>query len=530
MSTSPDVAAITKGYTFDTPAIDLGVLVDGAPVPEAKIRISLSMLNRHGLVAGATGTGKTKTLQLMAEQIARAGVPVFAADIKGDLSGIALPGKSSEKLLARTAAIGQKWEPHGCPVEFYALGGQGTGVPLRATISSFGPILLSKVLGLNETQESTLGLVFHYCDTQGLPLLDLADLRTVLGYLTSEEGKGDLKQLGGVSSATAGVILRSLVTLQTQGGDEFFGEPEIDSRDLLRTTSDGQGVISLLELPNLHDRPAIFSTFLMWLLADLFHDLPEVGDTDRPKLVFFFDEAHLLFTDASKAFLQAIAQTVRLIRSKGVGIFFVTQTPKDVPEEVLAQLGSRVQHQLRAHTPNDAKALKATVATYPNSGYELAEVLQSLGIGEAIVTVLNPSGAPTPVAWTRMRAPEASMDPMDPQMMAGGVAQSGMMRKYGQPINRDSAYEMLTRKLEDGRAAAAAEADRAAREKAAAAEAKAREKEMAGQARSQQRPTSSRPAPKSGVEKVLSSPTFWNKVITVGGEIARGMMGTGRKR
>ncbi len=530
MSTSPDVAAITKGYTFDTPAIDLGVLVDGAPVPEAKIRISLSMLNRHGLVAGATGTGKTKTLQLMAEQIARAGVPVFAADIKGDLSGIALPGTSSEKLLARTAAIGQKWEPHGCPVEFYALGGQGTGVPLRATISSFGPILLSKVLGLNETQESTLGLVFHYCDTQGLPLLDLADLRTVLGYLTSEEGKGDLKQLGGVSSATAGVILRSLVTLQTQGGDEFFGEPEFDSRDLLRTTSDGQGVISLLELPNLHDRPAIFSTFLMWLLADLFHDLPEVGDTDRPKLVFFFDEAHLLFTDASKAFLQAIAQTVRLIRSKGVGIFFVTQTPKDVPEEVLAQLGSRVQHQLRAHTPNDAKALKATVATYPNSGYELAEVLQSLGIGEAIVTVLNPSGAPTPVAWTRMRAPEASMDPMDPQMMAGGVAQSGMMRKYGQPINRDSAYEMLTRKLEDGRAAAAAEADRAAREKAAAAEAKAREKEMAGQARSQQRPTSSRPAPKSGVEKVLSSPTFWNKVITVGGEIARGMMGTGRKR
>ena len=530
MSTSPDVAAITKGYTFDTPAIDLGVLVDGDPVPEAKIRISLSMLNRHGLVAGATGTGKTKTLQLMAEQIARAGVPVFAADIKGDLSGIALPGKSSEKLLARTAAIGQDWQPHGCPVEFYALGGQGTGVPLRATISSFGPILLSKVLGLNETQESTLGLVFHYCDAQGLPLLDLADLRTVLGYLTSEEGKADLKQLGGVSSATAGVILRSLVTLQTQGGDEFFGEPEFDSRDLLRTTPDGQGVISLLELPNLHDRPAIFSTFLMWLLADLFHDLPEVGDIDRPKLVFFFDEAHLLFADASKAFLQAIAQTVRLIRSKGVGIFFVTQTPKDVPEEVLAQLGSRVQHQLRAHTPNDAKALKATVATYPNSGYDLAQVLQSLGIGEAIVTVLNPSGAPTPVAWTRMRAPEASMDPMDASMMAGGVAQSGMTRKYGQAINRDSAYEMLTRKLEDGRAAAAAEADRAAREKAAAAEAKAREKDAATQARTQSRTTSSRPAPKSGVEKVLSSPTFWNKVITVGGEIARGMMGTGRKR
>ncbi len=526
MSTSADVAAITKGYTFDTPAIELGVLVNGDPVPEAKVRISLSMLNRHGLVAGATGTGKTKTLQLMAEQIARAGVSVFAADIKGDLSGIALPGKSSEKLLARTSAIGQDWQPHGCPVEFYALGGQGGGVPLRATISSFGPILLSKVLGLNETQESTLGLVFHYCDTQGLPLLDLEDLRSVLAYLTSNEGKADLKNLGGVSSATAGVILRSLVTLQTQGGEEFFGEPEFDSRDLLRTTPDGQGVISLLELPNLQDRPAIFSTFLMWLLADLFHDLPEVGDIDRPKLVFFFDEAHLL---------QAIAQTVRLIRSKGVGIFFVTQTPKDVPEEVLAQLGSRVQHQLRAHTPNDAKALKATVATYPNSGYDLAEVLQSLGIGEAIVTVLNPNGAPTPVAWTRMRAPEASMDPMDAQMMAGGVAQSAMMRKYGQEVNRDSAYEMLTRKLEQGAAAAAAEADRAAQEKAAAAEAKQREKDAAASARAQSRTTqprttSSRPAPKSGVEKVLSSPTFWNKVITVGGEIARGMMGTGRKR
>ncbi len=537
---NPDTADIIKGYTFATDSIELGVLVaDGNPVPEAKIRISLSMLNRHGLVAGATGTGKTKTLQLMAEQIARAGVSVFAADIKGDLSGLALPGTSSEKLLARTAAIGQQWQPHGCPVEFYALGGQGHGVPLRATISSFGPILLSKVLGLNETQESTLGLVFHYCDTNGLPLLDLEDLKSVLSYLTAPEGKADLKELGGVSPATAGVILRSLVTLQTQGADEFFGEPEFDTRDLIRTTGDGQGVISLLELPNLQDRPAIFSTFLMWMLADLFHDLPEVGDIDKPKLVFFFDEAHLLFADASKAFLQSIAQTVRLIRSKGVGIFFVTQTPKDVPDDVLAQLGSRVQHQLRAHTPNDAKALKATVVTYPNSAYDLTQVLQGLGIGEAIVTVLNPSGAPTPVAWTRMRAPEASMDPMDGAMMAGGIAQSSMMRKYGADINRDSAYEMLTRKLEAGRAAAAAEAEQAAQAKADAAAAKAdaaaakeRDRQAAAQAKAQGRApsTSSRPAPKSGVEKVLSSPTFWNKVITVGGEIARGMMGTGRKR
>lgn len=523
---SPKTEDIIAGYTFDTDSVELGVLVnEGTPVPEAKIRISLSMLNRHGLVAGATGTGKTKTLQLMAEQIARAGVSVFAADIKGDLSGLALPGVSNPKLLERTKAIGQDWQPHGCPVEFYALGGQGQGAPLRATVTSFGPILLSKVLDLNETQESTLGLVFHYCDTNGLPLLDLEDLRSVLDYFTSEEGKPEIKKLGGVSPATAGVILRSLVTLQTQGGDEFFGQPEFDTRDLIRTTPDGQGVISLLELPNLQDRPAIFSTFLMWLLADLFHDLPEVGDVDKPKLVFFFDEAHLLFNDASKAFLDAITQTVRLIRSKGVGVFFVTQTPKDVPDDVLAQLGSRVQHQLRAHTPNDAKALKATVATYPNSAYDLTQVLQGLGIGEAIVTVLNPNGAPTPVAWTRMRAPEASMDPMPEQVMAGGIAQSQMMKKYGEEINRDSAYEMLTRKLEEGRAAAAAEAQRAEADKAAAAAAKEQAK-----AERSTRTTSSRPAPKTGFEKVISSPTFWNKVITVGGQIARGMFGTGRRR
>ena len=517
---SPDIEAITKGYTFDKPSIELGVLInDGAALPDTKIRISLSMLNRHGLVAGATGTGKTKTLQLMAEQISKAGVAVFAADIKGDLSGIALPGTPSEKLLARTQAIGQEWRPEGNPVEFYTLGGAGTGVPLRATISSFGPILLSKVLGLNETQESSLGLVFHFCDVNGLPLLDLEDLRSVLAYLTSDEGKPELKNLGGLSAATAGVILRSLVTLQTQGADEFFGEPEFDTRDLIRTTASGQGVISLLELPNLQDRPAIFSTFLMWLLADLFHDLPEVGDVDVPKLVFFFDEAHLLFKDASKAFRDAIAQTVRLIRSKGVGIFFVTQTPKDVPEEVLAQLGSRVQHQLRAHTPNDAKALRATVATYPNSGYDLEETLTMLGIGEAIVTVLNPNGAPTPVAWTRMRAPQASMEPMPTPMMAGGVAQSAMMGKYGTEINRDSAYEMLARKLQAGAERAAQEAEEAARAKEEAQAAKAAPRGT----------TSSRRQPMDPVTKVLSSPTFWNKVITVGGQIARGMMGTGRK-
>lgn len=539
MTAQSDAAGTIKaGYTFESPSIDLGVLmVDGTPVPDTRIRISLSMLNRHGLVAGATGTGKTRTLQLLAEQISAAGVSVFAADIKGDLSGIAIPGTASEKLLARTQKIGQDWTPAGCPTEFYALGGQGTGIPLRATVSSFGPILLSKVLGLNETQESSLGLVFHYADAEGLALLDLADLRALLQHLTSDEGKVELKAIGGLSPATVGVILRSLITLQTQGADEFFGEPEFDTRDLIRTAPDGKGLISLLELPNLQDRPQVFSTFLMWLLADLFHDLPEVGDLDQPKLMFFFDEAHLLFNGASKAFLDAITQTVRLIRSKGVGIFFVTQSPTDVPDQVLAQLGSRVQHQLRAHTPKDAKALRATVETYPTSQYELAETLQSLGIGEAIVTVLNPDGAPTPVAWTRILAPQASMEPMPADWLTAGVASSAMMAKYGADINRDSAYEMLTRRLEAGAARAKAEQEAAVAAKAQEAEAKQAEAEAKQRAReeaaaeraSRPRTSSSRSAPKSGVEKVLGSATFWNTVIRTGSQVVRTMWGTAKR-
>jgi len=333
---SPIVQAVAPGYTFEGAALELGgLMIDATTLTDTHIRIPLAMLNRHGLVAGATGTGKTKTLQLMAEQLSAAGVPVFAADIKGDLSGLASPGEPSDKLTERTASVGQQWTATGFPVEYYALGGQGTGIPLRVTMSAFGPVLLSKVLGLNDTQESSLGLVFHYADQAGLPLLDLADLREVVKFLTSDEGKADLKNLGGLSSATAGVILRELIGFSDQGADAFFGEPEFESSDLLQTTADGKGLVSLVELPNLQDRPAIFSTFLMWLLADLFHDLPEIGDADKPKLVFFFDEAHLLFHDASKAFLDQIAQTVRLIRSKGVGVFFVTQSPTDVPDAVL---------------------------------------------------------------------------------------------------------------------------------------------------------------------------------------------------
>ncbi|MGL5910380.1 MAG: helicase HerA-like domain-containing protein, partial [Phycicoccus sp.] len=405
-------------------------VVDGTAHADVPVGIPLSAMNRHGLVAGATGTGKTKTLQLMAEQLVEAGVPVFLADVKGDLSGLASPGEPNEKVNARSKDIGMTWEATAYPTEFYALGGLGTGIPVRTTISAFGPTLLAKVLGLNATQESSLGLVFHYADTKKLWLDTVADLRAVVQFLTSDEGKADLEQLGGLSAATAGVILRELVNFSAHGADVFFGMPEFDTADLLRTGSDGRGVASMLELPAVQDKPQLFSTFLMWLLADLFHDLPEVGDVDKPKLVFFFDEAHLLFNDASPDFLDAVQQAVRLIRSKGVGVFFVTQSPTDVPDEVLAQLGSRVQHALRAFTPDDAKALKAAVQTYPNTEYDLAELLTTLGTGEAVITVLSEKGAPTPVAWTRMRAPESLMAPSPATLLESTVAGSSLAARY----------------------------------------------------------------------------------------------------
>ena len=460
-----DVARIRDGYTFDGAALEMGALVNGEAMADVPVRIPIAMMNRHGLVAGATGTGKTKTLQGLAEQLSALGVPVFAADIKGDLSGIASPGEPSDKLLDRTRRIGQDWKPVASPTEFFSLGGIGAGIPIRATVSGFGPLLLSKVLGLNNTQESSLGLVFHYAAEAGLPLVDLADLRAVLTYLTTAEGKVELKELGGLSAATVGVILRELITFADDGADVFFGEPEIDTADFIRVTADGRGIVSLLEVPGVADKPALFSTFLMWLLADLFNDLPEVGDLDKPKLVFFFDEAHLLFRDASKDFLASITQTVRLIRSKGVGIFFVTQTPKDVPNDVLAQVGSRVQHQLRAHTPDDAKALRATVSTYPTSGYDLGEVLQSLATGEAIVTVMNEKGAPSPVAWTRLRAPQGSMSPTPADRIEQTVRASPLLSKYGTAVDRDSAHEILSRKM-DAAAAAEEAADEAERKAA----------------------------------------------------------------
>src|SRR3954463_11195419 len=511
---SPVVQAVAPGYEFEGAALELGgLMLDATTLTSTHIRIPLAMLNRHGLVAGATGTGKTKTLQLMAEQLSAAGVPVCAADIKGDLSGLATPGQPSDKLSERTASVGQQWTATGFPVEYYALGGQGTGIPLRVTMSAFGPTLLSKVLGLNDTQESSLGLVFHYADQAGLPLLDLADLREVVKFLTSEEGKADLKNLGGLSAATAGVILRELIGFSDQGADAFFGEPEFESADLLQTTADGTGLSSLVELPNLVDRPAVFSTFLMWLLADLFHDLPEVGDVDKPKLVFFFDEAHLLFNDASKAFLDQIAQTVRLIRSKGVGVFFVTQSPTDVPDEVLAQLGSRIPHQLRAATPNDAKALKQTVNTYPTSEYDdLGKVILSLGIGEAIVTVMNERGAPTPGAWTRLRAPGSLMGPAGAAARGAAVKASHGWATYSEVVDRESASETLAARMSAG-------AEKAAAEQAAKDPAERAEKPAP-------RPKAAKPE-NSTFDKVVKSSTFQYAVKYAAREAVRGMFKVG---
>ncbi|WP_326589258.1 helicase HerA-like domain-containing protein [Streptomyces sp. NBC_01294] len=532
MSQSADPAVpadqIAAGYAFTGPALDLGALLwDGTCLPDRQIRIPLAMLNRHGLVTGATGTGKTKTLQLIAEQLSAGGVPVFLADIKGDVSGISAPGTTNDKIEERAREVAQKWEPTACPGEFYSLGGIGPGIPVRSTVTSFGPVLLSKVLQLNQTQEQSLGLIFHYADTKGLELFDLKDLRAVVAFLVSDQGKPELKGIGGLSTVTAGVILRALTAFEQQGAAEFFGEPEFDTSEFLRTAPDGRGLVSVLELPAVQDKPQLFSTFLMWLLADLYNDLPEVGDLERPKLVFFFDEAHLLFSGASKAFLASITQTVRLIRSKGVGVFFVTQTPKDVPADVLAQLGNRVQHALRAFTPDDAKALKATVKTFPHSAYDLEELLTQLGTGEAVVTVLSENGAPTPVAAIRLRAPQSLMGPVGAEALDRAVKSSLLWSRYAEPVDRESAYEKITAEQ------AAAEAK--AEEAAAAAEAE----KQAEQAQKAQKEAAraSRGAPKpdpSLAEQVVGSGLFRSLARSIGTqlgrEISRSIFGTARKR
>ncbi len=434
--------AARAAFPTSDATITLGAVVhEGECHAEPVVRIPLAMMNRHGVIAGATGTGKTKSLQLIAEQLSAAGVPVFLADLKGDLSGIGVPGDANDKIAARARDTGYDWRPNAFPVEFLSLTG-AKGAQLRATVSSFGPLLLARVLDLNETQASVLSLVFKYCDDQGLLLLDLSDLRSVLQYL-SGDGAAELKDYGGMSKATVGVLLREMVELEQQGAGAFFGEPAFDLNDLIQCERDGRGVVSVLELVDVQDRPALFSTFMLWMLASLYNELPEVGDLPRPKLVFFFDEAHLLFEHAGKALLDEIEHVVRLIRSKGVGVFFVTQSPRDVPETVLGQLGNRVQHALRAFTPDDEKNLNAAARTFPRTGfYDVPTTLTSLGIGEALVVTLTERGTPTPPFATRMIPPQSRMGPLTDAELAQRL-QTPQVRKYAQAVDRESAREML---------------------------------------------------------------------------------------
>ena len=488
------VDAARAAFPADPQSLTLGALIhSGECMPEPLIRLPLPMTNRHGLIAGATGTGKTRTLQLMAEQLSRAGVPVFLADLKGDLSGLGAPGESNDKIAQRAKETGYAWKPMAAPIELLSLTGQG-GAQLRATVSSFGPLLLSKVMGLNDTQSSALSMVFKYCDDRKLPLLDFPDLRAVLQYLTTD-GAGDLRDYGNLAKTTVGVLLREMVELEQQGAQAFFGEPEFDLHDLL-VQRDGQGLVSVLELRDVQDRPALFSTFMMWTLARLYHDLPEVGDLDKPKLVFFFDEAHLLFDDASKGFLDQVTQVVRLIRSKGVGVFFITQSPKDIPDDVLGQLGNRVQHALRAFTPDDEKALRAAARTFPRTDfYDVGETLTTLGIGEAFVTVLAPNGAPTPPFSARIVPPSARMGPLDDADMRQRLAASAQVKEYAQAVDRESAREMLAARMAPAASAPAGSA-------------------AAPRGRSVKEPPST-------FEEILKSPV----VRTVAGQVTRGLLG-----
>jgi DNA helicase HerA-like ATPase len=456
--------AITAAYALDEPSLIIGsAMHEGTLFNDTRVQVALSMLNRHGLIAGATGTGKTKTLQLMAGQLSKAGVPVFVADIKGDLTGLAAPGGTTHpKLIERTESLAWTFEPSGHPVEFLSLTGK-LGSQVRATVSSFGPLLLGKVLDLNETQTSILALIFKYCDDNDLPLLDLQDLATTLKFLASDEGKPILADYGGMSSQSVGVLLRSIVVLEQEGADVFFGEPEFDVEDLLRTTPDGQGIISILELSDVMDQPRLFSTFMLWMLAQLYEQLPEAGDLPKPKLCFFFDEAHLLFADASDALMDQIERTARLIRSKGVGVYFVTQVPADVPSSVLAQLGNRIQHALRAFTPEDADDLRKAARTFPvTEFYDVEKTLTSLGTGEALVTVLSPDGVPTALAATRLLPPDSLMAPIEEVTFRGHIAMSPLQARYGETVDRDSAHERITARLQAAREAVIAATQEAA--------------------------------------------------------------------
>jgi DNA helicase HerA-like ATPase len=440
---------INDGYTTKGDSITLGsAMLDGEALPDAHIKIPLKTLNRHGLIAGATGTGKTKTIQVLSEQLSSYGIPVLMMDIKGDFSGIAKPGSELPFITERHTKINIPYERLGFPVELMSLSEQN-GVRLRATVSEFGPVLFSRILGLNDVQAGVVAVIFKYCDDNKMPLLDLKDIKKVINYIT-EEGKEEIEEnYGKISTSTTGTILRKIIELEQQGGDLFFGEMSFDINDLMRIDENGKGFINIIRLTDIQDKPKLFSTFMLSLLAEIYQQMPEQGDSGQPELVIFIDEAHLIFNEASKALLEQIESIIKLIRSKGIGIFFVTQNPMDVPSSVLAQLGLKVQHALRAFTANDRKAIKMTAENYPISDYyKTDETLTNLGIGEALVTALSEKGTPTPLAATMMRAPMSRMDVLTTGEIDEINANSRLVKKYSEIIDRDSAYEMLNKKIE----------------------------------------------------------------------------------
>lgn len=444
------IQAIKNGYTFKGESVKIGAAVlDGELVPEAEIFLPLKTMNRHGLIAGATGTGKTKTLQVISEFLSDASVPVLVMDIKGDLSGIAAMGAENEKIKERYQKLKMEYKPALFPAELMNLTGQ-KGVHLRATVSEFGPVLLSKILELNDTQGGVVALIFKYCDDNQLPLLDLKDFIKLLQYI-GDEGKAEIeKTYGKISTSSTGTILRKVIELQQQGADIFFGEKSFEVDDLMRIADDGRGMISVLRVTDLQDKPKLFSTFMLQMLAELYATCPEEGDMDKPKLVMFIDEAHLIFNEASSALLQQIETIVKLIRSKGIGVFFCTQNPMDVPASVLAQLGLKIQHALRAFTAADRKVIKQTAENYPETEYYKTEdLITQLGIGEALVTMLNEKGIPTPLAHTMLCAPRSRMDVLTDAEIGSIASRSKLVAKYNKEIDSESAYEILTAKLQE---------------------------------------------------------------------------------
>lgn len=442
------ISIINEGYTCKGGNLLLGVaMLDGNAIPDAKITIPIKTLNRHGLIAGATGTGKTKTIQVLSEQLSGLGIPVLMMDIKGDFSGIAMKGTEKSFITERHTKIDIPFEPKAYPVELLTLSEQ-EGVRLRATISEFGPVLFSRILDLNDTQSGVVSIIFKFCDDQKMPLLDLKDIKKMIHYITAE-GKAEIEATyGKISTATTGTILRKIIELEQQGGDVFFGETSFDVQDLMRMDEQGKGYINILRLTDIQDKPKLFSTFMLSLLAEIYYTMPEKGDAEKPELIIFIDEAHLIFKEASKVLLEQIETIVKLIRSKGVGIYFITQNPMDVPSGILAQLGLKIQHALRAFTANDRQAIKQTADNYPSSDfYKTDEVLTSLGIGEAFVTALSEKGTPTPLAATMLRAPESRMDILSTEEIASINASSKLVKKYAESIDRESAFELLAKRI-----------------------------------------------------------------------------------